>query len=999
MSSYPSCTAAATQDAFDSAFPFINFETHEVDPKRFDRQYVDYLSNDAYFFEPYHPDLLRKYCELLDKKPTYLEAYCSRENEFPGQHTIVNSLVPMEQSVMSRLMTKSKAPSNKHVSIADLPTEFSHPILKQYGYMDCDMKSARVSLFSNFVLKSSKYDQYDKGCIRDFLKKRDEIFESVKNVLYLKSWNEQKRAVTIEDVKDILTRSVNGVEFFKSINMTRNALNYKTKFDPKTNSWEYKPEKDGLEVIMKSKDEIIASTDLNFLTFMRVCNLLQTVNGNIFEANKARANEFFDVERKLAKTAQKKNGKDFDEVEEIGKKLYNAVYFAMETHVVSNILDSMQKDFDFVSSIYTKDGFMVRLYENVIEEEFMERVNQLAEKYGVEFKAKPFKDVDAELEQQLQIAENDFSQLLDADSEQQQTMMNYLRARFAEDEDGRPKKKSRTFSLISICIEPGESIDDPFPSTEPSPVPFQLIPRSYKVCKDHFCDRVFKVNSKFYIKFYIDKERTLFGFETVGNCGVLTVHDLNIKYNNVYYAASKLGIIAKRNFRFIPELLNDPTFPTYDDVECRPPLAPPNEIQCKRINTWKDYRFANRRLARDEVKQEHVAFLDDFMTKLIGPSVTEKDLPSIAKNFIKCSAGKAIRQPHIRQPRMVIYSGEEGSGKSRMCELLSYVFGKHVSGIFENPKRDLFGEFNSSLLYHNVIFIDEIDPDTFGKLNHNGDCKDGQTKGTISGNKITINAKGKAQFTIDSYLYFGGGCTNFPSAIPRGRRYFHIPVLSTCINNTQYWNEFHKKIEEDEFAQHIYWHLYYYSEDRPDWKWDGVDQKDVQVARGHLYNHPCEELMFRLFEKLTENEVLKLPFDTIPDTALVWSDYPFADNTDKNRKFLTLSDNKVVCLYTVIGAPNCGWVALNSEGAKMFIDDMVRSEGLQLTKHFGNKDKLANYFLSKPVWNSVVVAGNPSGYIADPKNPKTTTKRLLKINLAEVQKILNSTAVENKVVA
>ena len=434
----------------DPAFPFIDFETHVVDPKRFDRGLVDYFK-EADLFEPYHPELLRKYCERLDISPHYLEAYCSRENEFPGMHTIVNSLVPMEPSLMGRLMAKSKVPDNRNVSIAELPTKFSHPILQQYGYIDCDMKSARVSLFSNFVLKSSKYSQYEKETITYFMNNRDDVFESVRKILYLKPYGLSKfREVTTDDVKQILTRAVNGMDLYGSINMTRKGLKRTTKFNPETNSWSYVDEEDKQEVLIKKTVEIKASIDLNFRRFESVCDLLQRVNANILKANEARAKEFFDIKRKLAKTAEKKNGKDFDEKEELGKKLYNAVYFAMETHVVSNIMGHTSPYFDNNTYIYTKDGFMVQLDDDAQLDEFMEAVNQKAKEYGVEFLNKPFKDVDEEIERDLQIPDEELAKIVltGVSNEEMGAIMDDFRDRFPaenedEDEDGRPKKKAK----------------------------------------------------------------------------------------------------------------------------------------------------------------------------------------------------------------------------------------------------------------------------------------------------------------------------------------------------------------------------------------------------------------------------------------------------------------------------------------------------------------------------------------------------------------------------
>jgi hypothetical protein len=372
----------------------------------------------------------------------------------------------------------------------------------------------------------------------------------------------------------------------------------------------------------------------------------------------------------------------------------------------------------------------------------------------------------------------------------------------------------------------------------------------------------------------------------------------------------------------------------------------------------------------------------DFMDRLIGTG----EAAEVAKNFIQCSAGLAIRKPHIRQTRMPIYYGEEGAGKGGMCKLLQKMFGEHVCKIVEDPRRDLFGQFNAILAKYNVIFLDDIDKDTFGKLNSDGDCTDGKAKGTLSGTQLTINEKGKGQYSLDSYTYFAGGCTNFPRAIPRGRRYFNIPVNNVLKKGAEYRKTFYETIENEEFSQHIYWHLYYYSEERPNWHWDDEVATEVNRKKFPGY-HPCIEFVFNLMEMTQTYSIINnLSIESFAGHKWTKGGVVKPGGGVENiRLEIELDGSSLpnMDLWTILGERNSGWIGLDSVQVKTFRDYLIKFHGLAL-EHFPNSAKIARWFDDAgSKWNNVVVHGNGST-VRD-----GTKQRLLKINLTKVRAIYN----------
>jgi hypothetical protein len=531
-------------------------------------------------------------------------------------------------------------------------------------------------------------------------------------------------------------------------------------------------------------------------------------------------------------------------------------------------------------------------------------------------------------------------------------------------------------------VEDGDPVDTPFPETELRVVPFQTIPRNFEVCMKHFSSRVYKVNSRFYRKFYLDagaKDKwgydippTVFAFED----DFFTRNDLSVAYQNVYFAADNKGIIVDPKYRFIDKFLNSPDLVNYEGTENRPPLATSSDPGKRLLNTWKDYRFSARPLNEEELAgSPHVQFFEAYLDSLFGPQ-------DGVRHFLKCNIGLGLDHPEIRQTRMIIMEGDNGNGKSSLGKLLCQVFGSYACCQTINPQRDVFGQFNSVLLFHNVIFLDEVDATTFGKLNkETGKEMDGTSKSTVSNETIDINIKGKTAFTIKSFHLFGPGCTNHKDVIPVGRRYLPVKTLSTLCGKGTYWTAFNKKIKEEEFARHIYWYLVHHSRKFPDWHWDDPVQNEFKITRGLGAQHCTVQFLFWLLEKINNETSLGAPFESAKKLKGKWILVTGADEIHVKGSLVRAS----VEYYFLKRLPRSGLLAFSSDAIKELVDGYVRSTGMPMFKwinlasfddHFKNEvndDKLA---AEKNVWTS-----DGSGFSKDKK------KGLLVVDFNKVLKI------------
>jgi putative DNA primase/helicase len=106
-----------------------------------------------------------------------------------------------------------------------------------------------------------------------------------------------------------------------------------------------------------------------------------------------------------------------------------------------------------------------------------------------------------------------------------------------------------------------------------------------------------------------------------------------------------------------------------------------------------------------------------------------------------------IQRPEEKSNAHIILYGEEGTGKTKVVEMLEIMLGKKKVLPSSNPSRDVWGQFNSPMQNALVVNLNEISKkDTLQA--------DGQIKALVTENTIMINKKGIDAYCVPSYHRF-----------------------------------------------------------------------------------------------------------------------------------------------------------------------------------------------------------------------------------------------------
>ena len=173
----------------------------------------------------------------------------------------------------------------------------------------------------------------------------------------------------------------------------------------------------------------------------------------------------------------------------------------------------------------------------------------------------------------------------------------------------------------------------------------------------------------------------------------------------------------------------------YDDLNCFPyPLKCPDNI----YNTWTPF-FCER--FKDDYKPniEGLNFFLNHIKILCGNEENVSDY------FIKW-IGQMIQYPSVKTICPTLIS-KEGAGKGSLIKLMIAMLGEKKVFETTNSSRDVWGEFNNKMTNSFLVNLNELSKkDTIESQ--------GKIKGLITDKSLTINAKGKDQFEINSYHRF-----------------------------------------------------------------------------------------------------------------------------------------------------------------------------------------------------------------------------------------------------
>jgi len=151
------------------------------------------------------------------------------------------------------------------------------------------------------------------------------------------------------------------------------------------------------------------------------------------------------------------------------------------------------------------------------------------------------------------------------------------------------------------------------------------------------------------------------------------------------------------------------------------------------------------------------------------------------------------------QSIMVIIQGEEGSGKSVVCDFITKILGHDYCIEINNVEHALFGRFNAQLVNKVFVNINEVDRSTMSSYME-------QLKAIITTPTLPIEIKGKNRFDVKNLLHLLSTLNheNAFKITETTRRFFYFETSNELIGNTDYFNALFHYIEQPKNQRRFY---------------------------------------------------------------------------------------------------------------------------------------------------------------------------------------------------
>jgi hypothetical protein len=173
----------------------------------------------------------------------------------------------------------------------------------------------------------------------------------------------------------------------------------------------------------------------------------------------------------------------------------------------------------------------------------------------------------------------------------------------------------------------------------------------------------------------------------------------------------------------------------------------------------------------------------------------------VVYNYLINWIAQMIQFPEVKTVVVTMISSE-GAGKGTLMKLFGKMLGKKKILETSTPSRDVFGSFNSMMSDYFLINLNEL-----SKSETKG--SEGQFKQMVTDGNLTINAKGVAQYQIDSYHRFFI-TTNNPDPITTkkdDRRNLIIRSSDEKIGDKDYFEKMNEYLEDDNIIKGVYQHF------------------------------------------------------------------------------------------------------------------------------------------------------------------------------------------------
>jgi len=285
-----------------------------------------------------------------------------------------------------------------------------------------------------------------------------------------------------------------------------------------------------------------------------------------------------------------------------------------------------------------------------------------------------------------------------------------------------------------------------------------------------------------------------------------TTNNISYKIDGVVHYFSKTDMLFKlddvriKDDPFFPRWSKDPTKQRFNCVGVYPhDTVCPDSV----LNLWNGYDV-------EKIQPENEVV--EYQVEQASPEEGSENLVSdLFMNHLKIICKESVVLEFLldwlanmfqypsNQSIMVVIQGEEGSGKSVICDFVTKILGRDYCLEINSVEHALFGRFNAQLVNKVFVNINEIDRTTMSAYAE-------QLKAIITQPTLTIEDKGKKRFEVNNLLHFMTTCNNENAfkITETSRRFMYLETSNELIGNTEYFSALFHYIEQPKNQRRFY---------------------------------------------------------------------------------------------------------------------------------------------------------------------------------------------------
>ena len=220
------------------------------------------------------------------------------------------------------------------------------------------------------------------------------------------------------------------------------------------------------------------------------------------------------------------------------------------------------------------------------------------------------------------------------------------------------------------------------------------------------------------------------------------------------------------------------------------PYNPFESVKTTKLNLFNGFQFTV-----DESLVDRQCDLYDYFDQNF---TCEKE-----SNYARQWLAACIQNPKRRLPVMILYSEEQGTGKSTLQNIIARIFEGYVLSVSDIGK-SILGSFNSQLANKLIINCSEVQSSEGGQ--RVSISQNEVLKSLITETKLPIREKFVNEYEVDFYGKFVISC-NYADAIritKEDRRFSILDFGAQNKGNSNYFKNINKALEDDDQIQILF---------------------------------------------------------------------------------------------------------------------------------------------------------------------------------------------------